>query len=83
MNFECNLQLEFKNRKNCDKLENFILKDEVLNKCFDCRLDNTIMFKFNSKDFRNQTLSLLKRALKYSRIRTRNTGVDYLYIPRL
>lgn len=83
MNFNLNLQLEFKHKRHCDKLEKFLKQDPVLNKCFDCRLENTIMFKFDNTDFRNKTLMLLKYGIKHSKIKNRNTGINYLYIYNL
>lgn len=83
MNFDCNLQIDFKHKKHCDKLEKHIKKDLTLSKFFDCRLENTIMFKFNNKQFREQTMMLLRYGLKHSRIKQRSTGVDYLYVTKL
>lgn len=83
MNFKNNLQIEFKHKKHCDKLENTIKKDPVLGKFFDCRLENVIMFKFNSEEFRYKTLMCLRYGLKYSKIKERSTGINYLYVSKL
>lgn len=83
MDFRSNLQIEFKHKRHCDKLENYIKRDIILNKSYDCRLENTIMFKFDNEDFRNKTLMLLKYGIKYSKVKKRNSGIDYLYVYNL
>lgn len=83
MNFNSNLQIEFKHKKHCDKLEKFIHSDVKLSICFDCRLDNTIMFKFQDNVTRDNTMMLMRKGLRHSKIRSRASGIDYLYVPRL
>ena len=83
MNFNINLQIEFKHKKHCDKLQNSIKKDPVLGKFFDCRLENTIMFKFDNEKFRHETLMCLRYGIKHSKIKERSTGITYLYVPKL
>jgi hypothetical protein len=83
MNFDCNLQIDFKHEKHCNKLEKYIKKDPTLSKFFDCRLYNTIMFKFNDKEFRDKTKLLISAGLKHSSIKKRKSGIDFIYVRKL